>query len=146
MLGRKHRKRRARPEGPAPDINVTPLVDIVLVLLIIFMVVTPAIAQGETIELPEVVRIDKKPKEFEPHKLVVSADGALILNSKRIARPNLEPRLRELHAKNPNRQLLLNIDSKVSYVHVRQILALLQNLGMKGVSLKVNPKKTETLP
>jgi biopolymer transport protein ExbD len=137
------RKKRAPAESPKPDINVTPLVDIVLVLLIIFMVVTPALAQGEAIQLPEVLKIDKVAKDMDPIKLVMAANGSLLLNGKKTEKAALPERLKQLHSQNPNRQLLLNTDSKVRYVHVREVLALVQNVGFKGVSLKVAPKKTE---
>jgi biopolymer transport protein ExbD/biopolymer transport protein TolR len=137
---RDHKKRR--PVGqPEPDINVTPLVDIVLVLLIIFMVVTPALAQGETIELPQVGKIDARPKDVTPIKVVLSAGGATLLEGKRYELPALEQRLRALHDRTPDRGLLLNTDSKVPYVRVRTMLASLQAIGFKGVSLKVQPKK-----
>jgi biopolymer transport protein ExbD/biopolymer transport protein TolR len=137
------RKKRARPASPQPDINVTPLVDIVLVLLIIFMVVTPALAQGEAIQLPEALKIDKVAKDMDPIKLVMASNGSLLLNGKKTDLASLPERLKTLHAQNPNRQLLLNTDAKIRYVHVREMLALVQNIGFKGVSLKVQPKKAE---
>jgi biopolymer transport protein ExbD/biopolymer transport protein TolR len=144
MFDRRAKKKKFhRKDGPKPDINVTPLVDIVLVLLIIFMVVTPAIAQGEAVQLPEVFRIDKLAKDADPIKLVVSANGSLLLNGKKIERENLEQRLRKIHEQEPNRTLLLNTDVKVRYSYVRETLALLQNIGFKGVSLKVQPKKVD---
>ncbi|MFO0568818.1 MAG: biopolymer transporter ExbD [Polyangiaceae bacterium] len=137
------RPRRARVSAgaPQPDINVTPLVDIVLVLLIIFMVVTPALAQGEATVLPEAAKIDKVPKDVDPIKLVMAASGTLLLNGKKTSTAELPERLRAIHAQNPDRQLLLNTDAKVPYVRVRETLALLQALGFKGVSLKVQPKR-----
>jgi biopolymer transport protein ExbD len=141
MVRKKRRKKPVRGEAPKPDINVTPLVDIVLVLLIIFMVVTPALAQGEAVQLPEVLKIDKTAKDMEPIKLVMAANGSLLLNGKKIERQSLPERLKTLHTQNPNRQLLLNTDAKIRYVHVREMLALIQDLGFKGASLKVQPKK-----
>lgn len=142
--GKRKRKKPVRGESPKPDINVTPLVDIVLVLLIIFMVVTPALAQGEAIQLPEVLKIDKVAKDMDPIKLVMGANGSLLLNGKRVGREELGEKLKKLNTQNPNRQLLLNLDAKIRYVHVRETLALIQNVGgFKGVSLKVQPKKAE---
>ncbi len=138
--GKKVRYKRIRREAPTPDINVTPLVDIVLVLLIIFMVVTPALAQGETIQLPEVAKIDKVPKDMDPIKLIMAANGTLLLNGRRTSAAELPDRLKTIHAQNADRQLLLNTDTKIPYGKVREMLALLQNLGFKGVSLKVQPK------
>lgn len=139
----KSRYRRLRREAPTPDINVTPLVDIVLVLLIIFMVVTPALAQGEAVELPEAFKIDQAPKDVDPIKLIMAANGNLLLNGKKVGAGELPEQLRSVHAQNPDRQLLLNTDSKIPYLKVRDTLALLQSLGFKGVSLKVRPKRGE---
>jgi len=135
------RHKRVLPGAPQPDINVTPLVDIVLVLLIIFMVVTPALAQGENTVLPEAAKIDKVPKDVDPIKLIMAANGTLLLNGKKTSAAELPDRLKSIHAQSPDRQLLLNTDAKVPYVKVRETLALLQNLGFKGVSLKVQPKR-----
>jgi biopolymer transport protein TolR len=134
------RYKRMKAAAPTPDINVTPLVDIVLVLLIIFMVVTPALAQGEATQLPVAAKIDKVPKDVEPIKLIMAANGVLLLNGKKTSSADLPERLKEIHLKVPDRSLLLNTDAKVPYVKVREMLALLQNLGFKGVSLKVQPK------
>jgi biopolymer transport protein ExbD len=135
------RHKRVAAPAPQPDINVTPLVDIVLVLLIIFMVVTPALAQGEATQLPEAAKIDKVPKDVDPIKLIVAANGVILLNGKKTGAAELPERLKAIHAQNADRQLLLNTDAKVPYVKVREMLALLQNLGFKGVSLKVQPKR-----
>jgi biopolymer transport protein TolR len=137
---RRHYK-RMQAAAPTPDINVTPLVDIVLVLLIIFMVVTPALAQGEATQLPVAAKIDKAPKDVEPIKLIMAANGVLLLNGKKTSPADLPERLKEIHLKVPERSLLLNTDAKIPYVKVREMLALLQNLGFKGVSLKVQPKR-----
>ncbi len=141
-MGARVKKRLARQQ-PEPDINVTPLVDIVLVLLIIFMVVTPSLAQGETIELPEVFRIDKAPKDLNPAKLVLAANGKVLLDGKAIPATSLEERLKRIHSVDAKRQVLLNTDSKVPYLRVRNTLAMLQDIGFKGVSLKVRPKKED---
>jgi biopolymer transport protein TolR len=141
LAGKNGRYKRIRREGPTPDMNVTPLVDIVLVLLIIFMVVTPALAQGEAVQLPEVAKIDKVPKDVDPIKLIMAANGTLLLNGRRVSTADLAERLKTIRAQNPDRQLLLNTDSKIPYLKVREKLALLQDLGFKGVSLKVQPKK-----
>ena len=78
-VGKKRRKhKKLNAPAPTPDINVTPLVDIVLVLLIIFMVVTPALAQGEATQLPVAAKIDKVPKDVDPIKLIMAANGVLL--------------------------------------------------------------------
>jgi biopolymer transport protein TolR len=142
MAGRSKRKhcRKGRPE---PEINVTPLVDIVLVLLIIFMVVTPSLAEGETIEPPAVARLDRAPRDINPINVILAANGRTLLNQKPVGDQQLEQELRTLHRAKPNRQLLLNTDTKVPYGRVRSTLALLQKVGFKGVSLKVRPRRED---
>ena len=68
---------RARGNQATPDINVTPLVDVVLVLLIIFMVITPALVEGEHIELPVINQPDQKPRDMNPIELTLASNGAL---------------------------------------------------------------------
>lgn len=138
---RKKPPKKLSEKQPEPDMNVTPLVDVVLVLLIIFMVVTPAIAQGDTLSLPDVVKIDKKPKDMNPLKLTLQADGKLSLNDARVDSAQLAERLQKIHAHDPNRTLLMSTDTRVPYITVRETLALLTSTGFKGVSLKVNHKK-----
>ena len=142
-MAHRRKKKRVRGEAAKPDMNVTPLVDVVLVLLIIFMVVTPSLAQGETIELPDVSKVDRSPKDLNPAKIILAANGRTLYNKTPVDAAGLEQKLRELHQRDPNRQILLNTDTKVVYVRVRTTLALLQKIGFKGVSLKVVPKKTE---
>jgi biopolymer transport protein ExbD/biopolymer transport protein TolR len=142
-MAARHKKpaKKLSEKQPEPDMNVTPLVDVVLVLLIIFMVVTPAIAQGDTLSLPDVAKIDKKPKDMNPLKLTLRADGKMSLNDARVDSAQLAERLKKIHAHDPNRNLLMSTDTRVPYVKVRETLALLTSTGFKGVSLKVNHKK-----
>ena len=140
-MAERPKRTRSRSALPKPDINVTPLVDIVLVLLIIFMVVTPSLAQGETIELPGVHKVDRAPKDLNPATIILAANGRTLFNKKPVNLVELEARLRELHSRDANRQILLNTDAKVAYVRVRDTLALVQRVGLRGVSLKVSPKK-----
>ncbi len=141
MAANRKPRKKLSAKQPEPDINVTPLVDIVLVLLIIFMVVTPAIAQGDTLTLPDVMKIDKKPKDMNPLKLVIRADLTMTLNDVTVDAAELERRLKKIHAHDPNRNLLMTTDTRVPYSTVRTTLALLADTGFKGVSLKVNHKK-----
>jgi biopolymer transport protein TolR len=136
----------ARPPSklPEPDINVTPLVDVVLVLLIIFMVITPSLAQGETVELPVVSQVDKRPKDLNPIRVLLTSQGRTLLNKRPIANEQLGPELAILAKKDSTRQVVLNTDAQVPYGRVRSTLALLQSTGFKGVSLQVRPRPEPT--
>lgn len=135
MVSRK-KPSSARRRQPEPDINVTPLVDVTLVLLIIFMVVAPAISEGEQVELPQVTAFDERPKDLNPIEVMVLGDAAIV-EKERIPYAELAGRLRELHRAAPARQLMLKTDASVPYERVREQFALLREVGFRGVQLKV---------
>lgn len=135
---------RAPSKLPEPDINVTPLVDVVLVLLIIFMVITPSLAQGETVDLPVVSQVDKRPKDINPIRVLLTVQGRTLLNKRPIATEQLGPELASLYKKDSTRQVVLNTDAQVPYGRVRSTLALVQTVGFKGISLQVRPRPERT--
>jgi biopolymer transport protein TolR len=130
-----------RNKQPEPDINVTPLVDVVLVLLIIFMVMVPALAEGEHIELPTIVKPDAKPKDMNPIDVTLAPSGSVVVEEERVEHAQLKAKLQAMHDKEPERALLLKTDEAVPYKRVRETFGLLQGIGFKGVSLKVIEKK-----
>jgi biopolymer transport protein TolR len=126
---------------PEPEMNVTPLVDVVLVLLIIFMVIAPAVNDGEHIELPQIFKPDPKPKDLNPVDVVVALNGRVIVDKEPIARADLKTKLKQLHQQNLDRELVLKADTGMPYKDVRALLADIQTVGFKGLSLKVVEKK-----
>jgi len=134
-------KTAAKSKQPEPDINVTPLVDVVLVLLIIFMVIAPALNEGEHVELPAILKPDPKPKDLNPIKVTLARSGAVIVDEERITYRQLEGKLRALHAADSERALLLKTDEIIPYKQVRETFAMLQTIGFKGVQLRVLERK-----
>jgi biopolymer transport protein TolR len=137
---------RAKFKSPreviAPDINVTPLVDVVLVLLIIFMVIAPALEHGERVELPSVMNPDKQPKsKLDPVTVTVGASGATFLEKQPIERSELSARLAAIHAAEPERRVVLKGDGTVGYEKVRELFERVQSAGFSGVSLMVSKRK-----
>lgn len=126
---------------PSPDINITPLVDVCLVLLIIFMVIAPALSEGAMLELPKAVTADQKSKEVNPYELTVGVDGSIILDKQKIDPKDLKAKVTELHTQDPKRSLLLKMDHMAPYKKVRDIFALVSDVGFRGILLKVNDKK-----
>ncbi len=125
---------------PEPEINVTPLVDVVLVLLIIFMVVTPAISEGENVELPSIFNVDKK-KEVDPLEVTLAPGGVVVVDKERVALAALESKLRSAYQADPERKVMLKADHAMPYAEVRGAFAMAQNIGFKGISLKVIQRK-----
>lgn len=132
--------RSASKKLPEPEMNVTPLVDVVLVLLIIFMVIAPALNDGEHVELPQLLMAEK-PKEMNPIDVVMALNGKIVVDKESVDEAGLKAKLRELHQKDAERHLLLKMDERMDYKKVRTTFASLQDIGFKGVSLKVMEKK-----
>jgi len=124
------------------DINVTPLVDVVLVLLIIFMVIAPALNDGATVELPIVSTPDPKPKDMNPIKVTIAGDGTIVVNDQRVEPKDLKAEVQKMHEADKERALMLLTDDKMPYKKVRETFAMLQGIGFKGLMLKVTEKKT----
>jgi biopolymer transport protein ExbD len=124
-----------------PDINITPLVDVCLVLLIIFMVIAPALSEGAMLELPKAVSADPKPKDVNPIELAIGTDGSVILDKQKIDRPSLKPKVEAMHAAEPKRALMLKLDHQAPYKDVRDLFAMVQEVGFRGILLKVADKK-----
>jgi biopolymer transport protein ExbD/biopolymer transport protein TolR len=127
---------------PEPEINITPLVDVVLVLLIIFMVIAPELEHGERVELPSVYQPDEKSKsKLDPITVTVTAKGTLFLEKEPIADlQTLEARLVEIRKGEPDRRVLLKGDSMLGYARMRDTFATCQKAGFSGVSLSVSQK------
>jgi biopolymer transport protein ExbD/biopolymer transport protein TolR len=133
-----------RPERAKPDINVTPLVDVVLVLLIIFMVIVPQMEAGASVSLPGVANPDPKvDAKAAPIYVSVTKSGALFLDKVPMTREKLMATLGEVRAVNPGRRVIVKGDKEAKYGLVRAIFHDCQALKFSGVSLQVGDKRKE---
>jgi biopolymer transport protein ExbD len=131
-----------RPDPAKPDINVTPLVDVVLVLLIIFMVVVPQMEAGAAVTVPGILHPDPKADaRHMPITVSLSAAGTLFLEKTAVTPEALIPALREHHRAAPGRRLILKADGAVAYGEVRALFRECQGIGFPGVSLQVGDKR-----
>ena len=119
--------------------NVTPLVDVVLVLLIIFMIVIPA-SQGVQVEYPAIENPDEESPEdaVEPIVLSINRNGTFFLDDGIVPEDDLEQFLVNAHRAHPRARLVLRGDRGVQYVLVRTSFATAQMVGFPGISLRVN--------
>jgi biopolymer transport protein TolR len=129
-----------------PVMNVTPLVDVVLVLLIIFMVVIPALQQGVNIELPGILNADDKKEASggQPFTLSVSKEGEIFFEEDKVAWKDLEATLRAAAKREPGKRIVLRGDKGAEYGDVRRLYHTAQQVGFPGVSLKVNHRIDES--
>jgi len=116
------------------DINVTPLVDVMLVLLVIFMVVTPMLKQQVPIELP-LAEHSREAQEASQVTLVVGADGALVLNEQPIAAEALDGALRDLYAVRPEKTIFLEADRTLPYSQVVDLMDACRAAGVERIGV-----------
>ena len=136
--------RRVASKGVGPDINVTPLVDVVLVLLIIFMVVAPRMDQDVPVDLPGIFNPDPEVETaMDPVKLSVATAGEYYINDQRYDLEGAAEALAAEHAAEPLRRLVLRADAKLTYGQVREILSRSQQVGFPGMSLMVGERHRE---
>jgi biopolymer transport protein TolR len=128
-------------EGVKAEINITPLVDVVLVLLIIFMVVTPMLQRGKDVRLPEVRQPDKENKDGDPLILSVTKDRKMYVERDELGEDALLKRLREELTAQPGRKVLLKGDERLTYGDVRKAMEIARKAGARGISLGVQEIK-----
>ena len=127
--------------GLNSDINVTPLVDVCLVLLIIFMVVTPMLQKGVPVNLPIVEDPDKTPDTDKQLQISVKADGSVYLGPLVIRKDQVQSSLEEIHTKTPDREIAVKGDRQVKYGDVLDVLKACREVGFNDVGLIAQPKK-----
>ncbi|HEX2123915.1 MAG TPA: biopolymer transporter ExbD [Thermoanaerobaculia bacterium] len=123
------------------DINVTPLVDVCLVLLIIFMVVTPMLQKGVPVNLPVTDQPDKTPDTDKQLLISVKADGTIYLGPNVVRKEQVESSLDEIHTRTPDREIAVKGDRLVKYGDVLDVLKACREVGFNDVGLIAEPKK-----
>ena len=120
--------------GPMAEINVTPLVDVMLVLLIIFMITTPLMNHRVKVQLPEAV-VDKKEenKKIPPVTIAVTESGALFLNDEPSTKQAIESRLSVEAQKTPQPPVNIRGDKTTHYRYVNEVVNIAQAQGMRKV-------------
>jgi len=124
--------------GLRSDINVTPLVDVMLVLLVIFMVVTPLIHQELPIELP-LSRSSQEATDPGHVHLTAAADGTLRLNDEAVARADLDTALRSLYAGSDDHTIFLQADGKLPYAAVVDLMDACREAGVERIGVITRP-------
>ena len=118
------------------DINVTPLVDVVLVLLIIFMVVTPLIASGVPVELPKTANHSRKADDGKDIIISVTADKRVFLSGRLVSDPkDLTRFIEDERRKHPEKTAFVKGDSRVPYGAVRAVMEAVNKAGLDDVLL-----------
>ena len=133
-------RRRGRGAGrkraaPMAEINVTPFVDVMLVLLIIFMVAAPMLTTGVPVELPETAADPLPSQEEAPLTVTVTADGRVAIQETEVDPGSLIPRLRAILAERSSDALYLRGDAGVPYGRVMEVMGALNAAGFRDIGL-----------
>lgn len=132
--GRRRGGRRRRAQ-PMAEINVTPFVDVMLVLLIIFMVAAPLLTVGVPVELPKTAAGALPTDQEEPLTVTITAEGAVQIQTTEVARDALVARLRAIAAERESDRVFLRADGAIPYAEVMQVMGALNAGGFSNVGL-----------
>lgn len=130
--GRRRKRRRSRPMA---EINVTPFVDVMLVLLIIFMVAAPLLTVGVPVELPKTAAKALPADQEEPLTVTISADGSVAIQKTETLRSELIQKLRAIAAERDGAKVYLRADGAVPYETVMQVMGALNAGGFSDINL-----------
>jgi biopolymer transport protein TolR len=148
MLIRKSGGRgRGQRRRPMADINVTPMVDVMLVLLIVFMVTAPMLATGVTVTLPKTRAAPMDSEKERPLVVTVDKGGKVYLGLEDtpVALKDLAPQLKALAENNMEKRVYVRADEAVPYGSVVTVLALLQSSGFTNAGLPVDPNAAKRI-
>jgi biopolymer transport protein TolR len=124
------------------QINITPFVDVMLVLLIIFMVTAPILQQGVNVDLPQVAAGPLTGKD-EQLVVVVTRDGKVQLNDNPLKVEELQKKLIAILQARPDREVYLRADKNVPYGKVVEVMAAVRNAGVRRLGMVTEPLKDE---
>ena len=124
------------------DINVTPLVDVCLVLLIIFMVVTPMLQKGKAVMLPQTERPDKKPESDKELLISVQADKTIFIDTKWFPDKEFAAKMKELGERSSNKDVLIKADQRLTFGDVKHVMGMIKDAGFEHVGL-ITEKKAD---
>ena len=120
------------------DINVTPLVDVMLVLLIIFMVAAPMMIEGVDVNLPKTTASNIKTQE-DPLMLTVNKAGEVFIENQAVVLDNLEAKIQKIFQNRREKEILLRADKDVSYGFVIDVIARIKKAGIDKLGMVTEP-------
>jgi len=117
------------------DINVTPLVDVCLVMLIIFMVVTPMLQKGVDVQLPQTNQPEKMPEGQKQLTITIKQDGHVFVEENWVPDENLEATLAQIHSQTPDKDVVIKGDKRLKYRQVRKLMQQVNEAGFSRVGV-----------
>ena len=128
--------------GVKSDINVTPLVDVMLVLLIIMMIVAPLLQQGVAVTLPVATNTSEKPETQEQTVLAITADKRLFVNAVQVAEQDLPRRMEQVLEEKKEKIVIIKADEDVEYGAVMEAMDTLRASGIEDMGLITETRRS----
>jgi len=132
--------------GVKSDINVTPLCDVMLVLLIIMMIVAPLLQQGVNVKLPQASNTVDKPEVQGQTVVAIAKDKSMYVNAKPVQESEMASKVGEILENNKEKVVLIKADEEVEYGAVMSAMDQLRQAGIEDIGLITDPKKTAGAP
>jgi biopolymer transport protein ExbD len=126
--------------GVKSDINVTPLVDVMLVLLIIMMLVAPMLEQGVNVKLPTATNSTPKPQSAEQTVIAIAANKAIYLNAKPVPQAELASKITDILGNKTEKIVLIRADQEVEYGTVMEVMDQLRQAAIEDIGLVTEPR------
>lgn len=133
--GRRRRRRRSQNIHAMSEINITPFVDVMLVLLIIFMVAAPLVTVGVPVDLPKTAAGALSTGQDEPLTVTLTADGGLMIQTTQTAPDELIGKLRAIAVERADNKIFLRADGAIPYARVMQVMGALNAGGFNNIGL-----------
>ena len=133
-------KLRRSAKEPISEINVTPFVDVMLVLLIIFMVTAPLLTVGVQVDLPE-TSADTLPKDMEPLTLTINAKGEIFIQETKVEYKKIIAKIMAVSNNRTDTRIFVRGDKTINYGRVLEIMGMLSGSGFTKVALISEPYK-----
>jgi biopolymer transport protein TolR len=130
--GRQRRRRRSRPVA---EINVTPFVDVMLVLLIVFMVAAPLLTVGVDVDLPKTAAGALPSESEEPLTVTLTAEGAIVIQTTETPETEFLTRLRGIAQERADDKVFLRADGAIPYARVMQVMGAMNAAGFDNIGL-----------
>ena len=129
---------------PMAEINVTPLVDVMLVLLVVFMVAAPLLTVGVPVDLPQ-TQAPPITEPKEPLVITINGGGSIYIQETEVQTDALVPRLQAITGSNPDAVIYVRGDKAINYGRVLEVMSLVSTAGFRKVSLIASPPKSTTV-
>ncbi|MDZ4312372.1 MAG: protein TolR [Cypionkella sp.] len=129
------RRRRRGSSAAMADINITPFVDVMLVLLIIFMVTAPMLQVGIPLEMPKTAAASLPTEQEEPLVVSITADGVLMIQTSEVSDAELIPKLTAVASQRTSDKIFVKADGALTYTRVAEVMGALSAAGFSNIGL-----------